>query len=671
MRQQKLLLTLGVAMLLAVPAASATWYVHGTFEPDTAQDAAGNQMYVDPDTSGDGRKVYFNVWADEDVIGVNPNAGAAGSAVFPTPNIRFSGMLGVWKDCNLDGFVGAGDGALWEYRRELLATVPATPCDEDNGHVVGDWVWEFHWIGPFDDGRPTAKTCPGPNGEASAAPETSECFYRLFGPQNYINDTDSRVWGDWGLPGEKPGASCTVLPPAGMTASTGGVIDFADCHLNRRVQQGVNSIDSSGSLGLRMDDRPQTSDSLLNQQLPHLWEDPYHPDSTGAYERDSGDPAFETWDCSTSDSQQVSEDRPVEDEAGLIPNEVWANDTGVVPNYYVATLKGSDGRVLNMSISGQYVNTTQPAPRVNNPQGSYWDGINETHNGAANRCTDQREGGVIGTDYRAERWDRWDFPGVVNNVDWYVDVEQDIGSTDPNAGRREHDVAFAFRSTQGFPLISLNYNAIGGCTGTSNGQPFPPGCQDYPTNNIFPINMPKDFGITAHRGLNFIIPGVINSPGGVGWRATAPEPADPQVVDRETLQPKGPIYATFYATLGAATLGSGVTVPGPTNLYGAEWCGSATSGVVDGFDCNAENWWNPLTHPGTSAMPIQRLGFTSSTCETGREEPLDRCRELGVKPGQPYQLRDIDCWDGRIASGVPVYASLVTLSGQTPCAAPQ
>ena len=641
MRQQKLLLTLGVAMLLAVPAASATWYVHGTFEPDTAQDQAGGQMYTDPDTSFAGRKAYFNVWADEDVIGVNPNSGAAGSAVFTTPNIRFSGMLGVWKDCNQDGFVGMADGALWEYRLELLLD---TSVCEGTGHIVGDWVWEFHWIGPFDDGRPTANTCPPSQPGGNPGPETSECFYRLFGPQNYVNDTASRVWGDWGLPGEKPSPSCTVLPPAGMTASTGGLIDYTDCHANRRGQLAVNSVDSSGSLGLAWQGKLQESDSALNQQLPHLWHDPYHPDSTGLYERESGDPAFQTWDCSAENTLTVKEDETnVRDEANLLPEEIRITVPGVVEDYYIATVKDEDGTITGLNPIR--VNYTDPAPAVHNPQGSYWDGANNTRDGALGHCGQRSME--------------------------YATIEQEVGSTDPNAGRREHDVAFSFRGTQGWPLISLNYNAIGGCTGTFDGQPFPPGCNNYPTRDFFPINMPKDFGVTAHRGLNFIIPGVINSPGGIGWRATSPEPADPQVVDRETLQPKGPIYATFYATLGAASTDAGVTVPGATKIYGAEWCGSATSGVVDGFDCNPDNWWNPISHPGTSAMPVQRYGFTASSCETGREQPLERCRELGVKPGQAYQLRDVDCWDGRIASGVPVYASLVPLSGQDTCAMPE
>ena len=599
-------------MLLVAPVASATWYVHGTAEPDTAQDAAGGQMYMVPDTTFNGRQAYFNIWADIGNSGVNPNVGPTGSAIFTTPTIHFNGMLGVWKDCNQDGFVGMADGALWEYRQELL--LDRSVCG-DTEHIVGDWVWEFHWIGPFD-------------GLADDRYEDADEYYGYFGPQNYINDTEARVWGDWGLPGEFPGRSCTVAPPRGTTGSTGGIIAWSDCFTGRKGQQAINGVDPDGTLGLRMQGEPQRSDSLLNQQLPHLWYDPYHPESTGLYEQDSGDAAFSTWDCSDTSSTQVKDDTPIYDETGELPEDV------TVEGFKVADVKDEEGRILTLNEIN--VNSTAPAPQVHNPTGSYYDGLNQTWDGAADHCGDQGTVGVNGN-----------FP--------YTNAESQAGGVDADfRPRNEHNTPFRFWGAQ---ASSFNWDALGGCTGTFDGQPFPPFCEDYPTNDVFTHDMPDDFGVQAGRDAL-----------GIGWAATKTWSTDPQLVDRDSLQPDGPIYATFYATIGAASIASGVNVPGGTKLYGSEWC--TTGGDTNGFDCDPDNWWDPINHPGTSAMPRETGFHISTQCTTGLEQPLPNCRELGVKPGQPYQLRDIDCWDGRIASGVPAYASLVAISGRDACAEP-
>src|SRR5205823_5038653 len=82
----------------------------GSHEPD-AWDA--DAMFATSDTSPDpaARDVYFNGFLSSGYAtvggeGINPNTNAATTTII-TPQPTPRALLGVWKDCNADGYVGA------------------------------------------------------------------------------------------------------------------------------------------------------------------------------------------------------------------------------------------------------------------------------------------------------------------------------------------------------------------------------------------------------------------------------------------------------------------------------------------------------------------------------------------------------------------------------------
>lgn len=115
-------------------------------------------------------------------------------------------------------------------------------------------------------------------------------------------------------------------------------------------------------------------------------------------------------------------------------------------------------------------------------------------------------------------------------------------------------------------------------------------------------------------------------------------PTPPQLM-RSDLTPQGPIYWTFYANMTAMTLSKGVQIPGSPGVYGDEWCSRSRDPATNGgFVCDAEQWY--VLDDGT------KLNVPWS-----------------ARPGTVYHLRDTDCYDGTIARGVPVHASLVDAAG--------
>ena len=586
MNRGKFALTLLAAISVAVPAATATWYTDGTFEPDTTFDTGG-YMWPTPDTDPAGRKVYFNAWADLDYSGVNPNSGATGSRIYVTPSVIFNAYLGIWKDCNEDGYIGMADGNLAEYPTALLSNTVICPAGSE--FIKGSYVYEFIWVGPTDDIG---------DDEAQAS----------YGHPAIINDTEARVWHDWGFPGQKPGRTCPITPlPAGTTGSTGGLIYYADCFASNRVSQTINLADPNGDLGLNVGDRPQASDSLLNQQLPHLWEDPYNPGSTGIYEADSGDAAFTAFDCSqksdvASPVGQVIVSDPTE---GEMPSQV-VDDNGTI-----VSVGDEDGNVFSYGA---------PAPAAHNPQGSYYDGINNTWNFD---CPEDGSGSFV-----------------------WTSVEGAHGGVDANVGRMEHDTSFEFFNSYAQPNACV-------LDDSGDEDDIPQGCDDIPVPGVLVPGAPNDLGVSAGRSAT-----TVSWQGVGGWVTT------PQSISRATLGPQGPIFSTYYAYVGGAALSIAAVPANTLGTYGSDWCNGSTSTIEGGFDCDADHWWNPKYDPGTSLPSTQTGGTISTQCTTGRapEDYLDNCRELSVKPGHAYNLRDVDCYDGTVARGVPVYASLVALS---------
>ena len=139
-----------IALLLGVPSAAAAWHTMGTTEPDTPQDVAGGLMTATADQSPAGQRVYFNVVPVESSTNANPNSDATEGRAYPVGQARFRAFLGVWKDCNKDGYMGLARGALLEYRHELLLG-DASVCKVGTAWDDGEWVYEFRWLGPLGE----------------------------------------------------------------------------------------------------------------------------------------------------------------------------------------------------------------------------------------------------------------------------------------------------------------------------------------------------------------------------------------------------------------------------------------------------------------------------------------------------------------------------------------
>ena len=250
---QSRLIILALAAALTVPTlATASWGAKGSLEPDTSLDASGLFMETDPDTKPVGpgipqppRVVYFNGFQGTGytagVTSINPNSAAVGSSVLLPTELNIQALLGVWKDCNKDGYMGWGDNALLEYRSELLAlpnmdgeiagtsvcgVEPIGPVPKASGdhtgyqsHNDGKWVREFLPIGPEN-------TLPGSRDQ---------------NPFN-IPDSTTHVWADWGTPGAPPGFICWLSAhPRDSTHSVGGMVDIVDCYSRGRINATLGS----------------------------------------------------------------------------------------------------------------------------------------------------------------------------------------------------------------------------------------------------------------------------------------------------------------------------------------------------------------------------------------------------------------------------------------------
>src|SRR5438552_13853119 len=215
-----------MGILVVAPLAGA-WSGLGTYEPSTKRDITDNWMTLTTDVSSvqSVNKVYFSGWLSVDLLAANPNVGAAQTSITPPEAYSVWAMMGAWKDCNKDGYVGDGEQGLWEYRNELLldktvCPVVTTPTSNNGqpplnwfpSHNDGAWVREWlsiNWLlWNYHNGFPGAAD---------------------VNPYN-VNDNSSRVWMDGGLPESVGGGGgCWINPqPRGTYHSTGGPTQHAD-----------------------------------------------------------------------------------------------------------------------------------------------------------------------------------------------------------------------------------------------------------------------------------------------------------------------------------------------------------------------------------------------------------------------------------------------------------
>lgn len=228
-------------------------------------------MWPDPPVPGTARPVYFNGFlAQEAGYGagaptvLNPNSATLETRLHSYP-YRPTAMLGVWKDCNGDGFIGSGEDATLVYPSQLMSTwgcppenVPPSPePGQYPPHNDGVWVHEFVPLG-WHRSMWDSQT-------------------RFDANPRDISGYGSRVWADDGLPGAPPTSTCYPLAhPSGSMGTPHGLLSILDCYGAGRARFLMDA--TFDSAGVRDD-----WDSLRSFRNP--WGMP-------------SDPSFvDLWDC--------------------------------------------------------------------------------------------------------------------------------------------------------------------------------------------------------------------------------------------------------------------------------------------------------------------------------------------------------------------------------------
>lgn len=211
--------------LLAIalsPTCLGAWRGYGTSEPDSVHDSV---MFLPQDPPVEDGHVYFNGWESERGS-ANPNSGMLGSRFGDVGQFSLNAMLGIWLDCNQDGYVGLAEQALEEYPDAWLsaaATIaddprPIETCPDGSMHRSGGWVTELLWIGP---------DAPSAFGRAGARD-----------PRVVVDET-AVVWADDGLysdPARSVSGSCSLDPAAQGDAPAGPFLVLLDCYTGHEVE---------------------------------------------------------------------------------------------------------------------------------------------------------------------------------------------------------------------------------------------------------------------------------------------------------------------------------------------------------------------------------------------------------------------------------------------------
>ena len=333
---RKLVIACALA-LLATSLSAAAWSGKGAYEPSTPYDESGRFMFTDADTSPSGSRIYFNGFmTDGEVVvtSTSPNVGLLETAIQPR-GAQPLAMLGVWKDCNKDGYIGNTD-AMWQYASQLLLETDICPPSNNEypTHNDGFTVYEFL---PLRWNNGTTTTCCDRNG---------------------LVDNYAKVWADAGLPDAETSITCDPLaPPPNTYSSTGGMLAYLDCQAEYRGTNLINSAATATGLStLSFEDVPEghqaESGSILNVPFP-----------LGASEDESYVTAF---DCSNG-AEHVEVEHPNGKEQLVI---------------YTPAL------ILNFTDSDGILFQTDYNPNVGVPSvntgGSFWGTLNETDASSSN-----------------------------------------------------------------------------------------------------------------------------------------------------------------------------------------------------------------------------------------------------------------------------------------------
>jgi hypothetical protein len=539
-------------------------------------DVSDDRMWLDPDVTPLGSRIYFNAVVT-DTSGTSPNVGALGSRMIP-PTVKFSAWLGIWKDCNRDGYIGNVESALFEYDPVLLTDPSVCPPGSRWNHH--GWVGEFIHIGP--------RVQPNP----------------AFFPR-MLTDPDARVWGDFDRPDipPQPDVSCLNAPlRRGTLDSTGALILMVDCNVNYNVARYVNEVDGKTHQGLAFDGegghyRPDNDcDHPLNVQLDLYGDSPCNTEDPGLFEGHTGRRMFSVWDCAAAGQEKfldVRDPTAPPGERGSLSSVADPQGGGTLVD-----ITDEDGTYGYGFLFLQVDNGNPLRPSLDDPDGSLADSLSHTSDGMG-PCA-----GVEGDDGIGE---------PLTNGDIILD---------PLSGKRNQDFTFSFAvaNNTGAACVStlcsvcaVPGTCVAGLMGSAQG--------------------PENDGV---RGL-----------AGAPWKSSesyGPPTGFPNgVVRRADLKPASQTYFTFYARLGITTLASGSSAPVSTaGVYGGPACGTFSSGVHGGWDCDPAHWYNTGLGGNTPNANSQRVRSS-------------------------YHLIDTDCYDGNIGGGTGLFASVAMLSEDAPC----
>lgn len=647
MNRRNMVLICSIVLGLSIaPAANAAWSAQGSIEPDFTADVTLGYQHANPDVdpSTASQMVYFSAVFNGLWAGYNPNVAATGTRFAPGYDAP-AAYLGVWKDCNDDGYIGHAESAIQEYSVALLSN--SDICEPNTAHNNGLWVYEFLWI--YD---------------GAAAKDASNVTNNNLHLSRFINASEVRVWGDDVLPPssypEEGGsdAGCFANAPIGVFSSTGALLDWQDCGNSPRIAQIITDIENgelcfesddaqqevcepeglglptnfgfdgecTATNGCAEGDNPQCTDSDLNIFLG-VWADAREcprDGYVGLYERcgagrdppvsECEDPyehaAWSVWDCSARTRVEVAD-----------PTGVVAEDNESTPD--------TDESVLAGTWLPSGVNPRVGFLEDQNNNRSVYEGLNETWG----HCSDTA---------RAP----WTTP------------EQDVETAE---AKLTNDWVFDFT----FPTFGRNQREGRVCSVPvalpQDAHKLPPNTPVTDANGCTPRTLSER---PESAGVRYQVPGggfVGLSDGPMYHASTAIYGGDVPTLETRgsstntTVDGQGAFFKTFYAWVGGATtltIGTdngqyltspaSLILPGKTGVYGAEWCGGigydgaypeGDTGIRDGWDCDASHWYN--TEFGASAMPRNGAGHPTATI-----------------PGQNYNLRDTDCYDNSVASNV-------------------
>ncbi len=582
-----------VAASLLVPSGLATWGSYGSSEPDNSYDAHDGYMWTDAPGAETGH-VYFNVYTAY-ALGqgnVAPNSASLGGRTGVIGPGTWQALLGVWADCNQDGYVGLADGALLEYRAEASAAagfpvdtnlcppVPDTPENAGAIHNNGGWITELIPIAPATD--------------AAGGPVTSDMGnvtnYRL------ILDPAVKMWGDLRyepkrLAAEPPTSdSChqvSTLFGKGQTSHTGGMIQHVEC-LESLFLPTPHDVYEAGVAN-------DPSGVVATLPDPHSLYADGGPADVGTFGTDQS--------CKTGPNGEAGGAEPCQYGSNSVVS--GEQDCSSAPLVDLGAADPVYQVLFNGALQGS--GPRAPGSVQTNPQGSVAATANETiEESALDDCNSGDDSGR-------------DVYGIAE-----VDGPDSVKVT----GKQSADMDFRFDGTLDSPqargacssqtaIQTANF-LVGGLVGNLNEVDGDPAVVP-----AVACGAPSSLGVPADATL------YSNDMWWAGAYYSDNHP--PLPVDRNTLQASSDAfpadYYTFYASVGA----SGLRTPGGVGQYGAERCVNGVgrnAGVQYGWDCDPANW---------------NLDPT-----TGAKQD-DAARDGTV--GDSYNLRDVECYDMTVVAG--------------------